>query len=208
MSTSTREKIIAYLGQGIQQSIVASSCGVTPAYVSQLLELEEVRTEVAELKAKQLQVALDVDSTIERVEAEALRQIEKKLPFVRSAVEAAKVYSTLNAAKRKASSAASSEDVIAAQQVTIIVPRGAALHFKINANNQVIEVEGRTMAPLPSRALPDLQRSKLATASDKSEVQDVVALEHKARATAADEKRATSVLNDLTTFMNGVAVVL
>lgn len=229
MSTATRDKIIAYLGQGIQQSIVATSCGVTPAYVSQLLELEEVRLEVAAIRAKQLDSAVDTDSSIERIEKMALKAIESKLTFVRSAIEAAKIFQILNNAKRKTSSTDQASDALAAQQVTVVIPRGAAIHFKLNDSNQVIEVEGRTMAPLPSKALPALQK-RLASRSPAADtsIMDVAmsvprilkvpasaaagaaasATAFAAKKEASDSARATGILRDLTMHLNGVDVVL
>lgn len=221
MSTALRDRIIAYLGQGIQQSIVATSCGVTPSYISQMLELEDVREEVAQLRAKHLDSALEVDSSIERIERAALKQVEQKLPFVKSAVEAAKIFATLNSARKKTAGTDQSSDALAAQQVTVTIPRGAAIHFKLNETNQVIEVEGRTMAPLPSKALPALQ-ARLRAPSDVQTVQPIISkpsaapvvtpdseqLKHRELHAAADIKRASALLQDMTTYMNGVAVVL
>ena len=208
MSASTRDKIIAYLGQGIQQSIVATSCGVTPAYISQMLELEDVRLEVAQLRAKHLDSALEVDSSIERIERLALKQIESKLPFVKTAVEAAKIFATLNNSKKKTAGTDQGSDALAAQQVTVTIPRGAAIHFKMNESNQVIEVEGRTMAPLPSRSLPALQKRLLASATAEVVTPKLQDTEHKEKVQQADTARATAILRDLTMHMDGVAVVL
>lgn len=212
MSTSTRDRIISYLGQGIQASIVATSCGVTPGYISQLLELPEVREEIAKLQAGKLEAALEADERVETVEMMALKMVKDKLPFVRSAVEAAKIFATLNAAKRKAAPNGQTADVLAGQQVTIVVPRGAALHFKLNSSNQVIEVDGRAMAPLPSRALPALQKERLGVTDLEPLVVQAptatAATTHAAKADAADSARATNMLRDLTTVLNGVAVVL
>lgn len=208
MSASTRDKIIAYLGQGIQQSIVATSCGVTPAYISQMLELEDVRLEVAQLRAKHLDSALEVDSSIERIERLALKQIESKLPFVKTAVEAAKIFATLNNSKKKTAGTDQGSDALAAQQVTVTIPRGAAIHFKMNESNQVIEVEGRTMAPLPSKALPALQKRLLASAAAEVITPKLQDIEHTEKVQQADTARATAILRDLTMHMDGVAVVL
>ena len=226
MSTSIRDKIVAYLGQGIQQSVVASSCGVTPAYVSQLLELPDVREEIAVLRSKQLETALESDVAVERIEKAALRMVEARLPYVRNAVEAVKIAATLNGMKRKAAIGDQSSDVLAAQQVLVTVPRGASLHFKLNNNNQVIEVEGRTMAPLPSKALPSLQRQlagdsimdveisgapnalAIAKLKNRTAVPTSEQVEFKKKQEAVDESRAKEVLRDLTAHLNGVAVVL
>ena len=209
MSSSTRDRIISYLGQGIQASVVATSCGVTPAYVSQMLEIPEVREEIAKLQAGKLEHALEVDARIESVESLALKMVKDKLPFVRSAVEAAKIFATLNSAKRKSVNSSTDADVLAGQQVTIIVPRGAAMNFKLNSSNQVVEVDGRAMAPLPSRALPALQKARLGvTDLDALIIQPPAAATHATRATEQDQARAKTILRDLTTVLDGVTVVL
>lgn len=213
MSTSTRDRIISYLGKGIQHSVVASSCGVTTSYISQLLELPEVREAIALARAGELESALEADSSIERVEKAALRMVEQKLPFVKNASEAAAIFAKLNGAKRKATATDQASDSMAVDQVTITIPRGASIHFKLNETNQVIEVEGRTMAPLPSRSLPDLQKARLAA---RDSVTDLIATTvpltpastHVQKEQAVDTARAGRVLKELTTVLNGVAVVI
>jgi len=229
MSSSTREKIISYLGQGIQQSVVASSCGVTPAYISQLLEVQEVRDEIALLQAGQLEKALTSDAKMDDVEKLALRIVEQKLPYVKSAGEAAGIFAKLNGAKRKAATGKDANDALAAQQVIIQIPKSASLHFKLNSTNQIIEVEGRTMAPLPSSALPALQRARMG--STELEVTDVevpsvpksaalspskssaneVAEAYKQKSETSDIARAKEIISrlpDIVGIHNGVRVVL
>lgn len=210
MSTATRDKIIGYLGRGVSPQVTATSCGVTPAYVSQLLDLEDVRDEIALRRAGLLEEALEADTTIERIEKAALKKVEEKLPYVRSAIEAVKIAATLNGMKRKAASTDQGADVLAAQQVTILLPRAASVNLKINANNQVIEVEGRTMAPLPSKALPGLQVRMAAIALPVTDVTPLATpvVVHREKAAVADLTRAKGILRDLTLHMNGVQVVL
>jgi len=210
MSTSLREKIVKYLAQDIQQSVVASSCGVTASYITQLLELPEVREEISLLKAKRLEVAIENDEGLDKLESRALQMVEQKLPYVKSAIEAVKIAQTLNGMKRKNTASDPSADAVAAQQVTITIPRGANLLFKMNSDNQVIEVEGRTMAPLPSKALPGLQARLAGEASvmDLEISGPATPVTHKAKQEAKDSARASTILRDLTTYMDGVAIVL
>lgn len=208
MSTPTRDKIISYLANDVSATVTASACGVTPAYISQMLELVEVREEIALLRAGKLEGAIKADATLESLEAKALEMVEKRLPFVRTAVEAVKIASTLNGMKRKAAPTAG-EDALSAEQVTITVPRGASLMFKVNDSNQVIEVEGRTMSPLPSRALPQLQaRLAQETITDAVVIQPVTAKTFAEKQEHKDVQRAQSILRDMTTYMDGVPVVL
>ena len=215
LALSTRDKIIKYLGQGIQQSIVASSCGVTPAYISQMLELEDVRSAIAAEQAGQLEVALESDANIERIEKKALAMVETRLPMVTSAMEAAKIFATLNASKKKVTAGARTEDAISAQQVVITVPRGASIHFKVSEQNQVIEVDGRSMAPLPSSGLAALSKAQAGVQAitdlpaKPEQVQSANSSSpEKAKHQAADLVRATGILRDLSVVMNGARVVL
>lgn len=210
MSTSLREKIVKYLAADIQQSVVASSCGVTPAYITQLLELPEVREEINLLRAARLEASLLADDTVESLEKAALEQVKSRMPFVRDAITAVKIAATLNGMKRKATPEAGA-DSVAAQSVTITVPRGASVMFKVNENNQIIEVEGRTMAPLPSKALPGLQQRMAERVSNGEgpttlEVAPISQFHEVQK--QKDIDRAGSVLRDLTTNLNGVVVVL
>lgn len=95
-------KLLSFLAAGVAPSIAASATGCDPSYVSQLLENEQFKEELYKLSAKELEADLAHDSTIESVEAKALKAIEDKLPFVRSAAEAAKIFSILNNAKKRA----------------------------------------------------------------------------------------------------------
>lgn len=220
MSTSVRDKVIAYAGQGIAPAVIATACGVTPAYISQLLDLEDVKSEISQVRAGKLEDAIAADTAVETVEKAALAQIKAKLPFVKDAVSAARIFTALNNAKKKATPNEQNMDAVSAQQVTVTIPRGAALHFKINEVNQVIEVEGRIMAPLPSRSLADLQKrvsqSKLgvsdAAVLEVGQIQVPVltslAVAHRERQQAADTNRATNILRDLTMHIDGVEVVL
>jgi hypothetical protein len=210
MSTSLREKIIKYLAQDIQQSVVASSCGVTPAYISQLLDLPEVRDEINLLRSARLDTAITHDSNLDKLETRALEMVEGKLPYVKTAIEAVKIAQALNSMKRKNTASDPNSDAVSAQQVTITVPRGASLLFKMNENNQVIEVEGRTMAPLPSKALSGLQeRLKVdTTVMDVAISGPATSVTHREKQELKDSARAREILRDMTTYMDGVSVVL
>lgn len=160
-------KLLSFLAAGVAPSIAASATGCDPSYVSQLLENEQFKEELYKLSAKELEADLAHDSTIESVEAKALKAIEDKLPFVRSAAEAAKIFSILNNAKKRATVPANPMDAGGLSTVTFTLPRAAlrSIELKMNPQQQVIEVEGRTMAPLPSNQLPAILASRLAAAN-------------------------------------------
>lgn len=201
--SSTREKIIGYLAAGVSQTIAAESAGVSDSYVSQLLELPEVREEIAAKKSKKLERHIEVDDTIESIEKDALKIVAQKLKFT-NAVEASKIFATMNAARKKADIGAAGNNAGGVDTVVFVLPKAAKTMIQINSDNQIIEVDGRTTAPLPSKALPQMQkRLELQKTVELPHIQDI-----KEKARVHDVARAKNVLADITTVIDGVPVVI
>lgn len=176
----TREKLLGLLAAGVSQTSAALAVGVTDGYVSQLLSEQEFSAALVEKRGASLSAAVEHDAKIESVEAKALRAVETKLPFVRNAIEAARIFQILNSSKRRLEAGSSGGDSLGAQQVTIILPRAAAVQITMNTLNQVIEVQGRSMATLPSRALPSLatdvaERRRITDESNAAELLESMA---------------------------------
>lgn len=154
-----RERLLGLLAAGVSQTVAAAAVGVTDAYVSQLLDSQEFRDALSLKRVARLEQSVEHDDTIESAEKKALDTVVSKLPFVRSATEAARIFQILNSAKRR-----NSQDVDKTpeqlQQVAIVLPKAAQVHIQVNTLNQVIDVAGRSMAPLPSSALPALAASR------------------------------------------------
>jgi hypothetical protein len=186
-NTAVREKLLGFLAAKVPQTTAAAAAGVSDAYVSQLMREPDFLAELAARSAGSLEADIKHDSTIESVEAKALETLEKKLPFVRSALEAGRIFQILNSAKKRATIDPASAGLAgAARTVTIVLPAASRPGLKFNSDNQVIEVEGRVMAPLPSRELPNLAKQ-------------------------ADEERAAAFLSTvapLNTVIGGVVKVL
>lgn len=160
-----RAKLLELMGAGIPPSAAAAAVGVDPSYVSQLLDTDEFRAALVEASAGRIQAALEHDNTVEGLEKKLLRVIEQKLPFVRNPMEAAKIFQILNNSKKRLVTGSDSSNANqGVQMVTIVLPKAAAVNIKVNTANQVIDVAGRTMAPLPSRELPKLQEADAARA--------------------------------------------
>lgn len=193
-----REKLVSLLASGVGQRQAAMAVGVSDSYVSQLLEDSAFSSALAARSAEKLQGAIQHDDHVESIEAKALKAVETKLPFVRNAMEAARIFQILNSAKKRAiADGGQRPEALGAQQVSIILPRAAQVHIQLNSNNQVTEVSGRSMATLPSRALPDL-------ATD-------VAVKKKAELENRDAAKARELLDQMApqkTVIGGVVRVL
>lgn len=212
---STRTRIIALLGQGIQQSVVASACGVTPGWISQLLEDAAVREEVAKLRASSLQAAVTQDEELETIEAQALKIVKSKLAFVRTASEAAKIYSTLNRANRKLVAPVGETINAAGRQITVTLPAAASIHIQVNQQNQVVEIDGRSLATLPSSGLAGLAAKRpslgLQTADDVISREIISTAVTARKLQAAELQRADETLQkveSMEVLFNGVPCVI
>lgn len=217
MTTAVRDKVISYLAAGVSQTVAAEAAGVSDGYVSQLLAVPEVQQELALLKAHRLDGELTLDTEIEKAEKLALEVTIKKLPFVKAG-EAAKIFTAMNSARKKALDGGS--DKASGQQVTLVLPKAAKVMVTINPDNQIIEVDGRSMAPLPSKGLQVLHKSMqfenklmelgatpgIPLAASKPIPPHVTEVREKMR--TADTSRASAVLADLTTTLNGVEIVI
>lgn len=204
MSNSVRDKIVALIGAGVSSTIAAEAAGVTPSYVSQLLTLPDVLAEVAQLRSGKLEAALESDTTLEAAELAALKKTKQLIPFIRSAAEGAKVFTALNAARRKAMDDRSDQQF--ADQVTIVLPKAAKIMITMNSDNQIVEVDGRSMAPLPSKALPAMLsrlETKQVVISPPQHITDI-----KEKAARMDVQRAHQILQDIETVIDGVRVVI
>ncbi len=199
-----KEKLLGYLAADVSQTAAALACGVSDGYVSQCLEDAAFLDALAIRRAGKLEKFIKHDETVESLEQKALNVLEQKLPFVRDAMQAAKVYQILNGSKRHATPDKNTSDALGAQQVNIILPKAAAVQIQLNSQRQVIEVNGRSMATLPSRSLPSLT-------TKKEPVVDAATLETTETLKAKDIDKATQILDNTEvhkTVINGVVRVL
>ena len=146
-----KDKILALLGLGLPNNVVASAVGVSDSYVSQLMGVEDFARQVQELRLKNLTEIAARDKKWDSLEDRFLQKLEDLLPmggFSRP-MEILKALQVLNAAKRRASP----QELPAAASYTVvplILPIVMAPKLSVNSQGQVIEVEGRVLATMPA----------------------------------------------------------
>lgn len=163
------DRIIQLAGSGVPQSVIADTVGCDPSYVSQLLSQEHIQEQVATLRLAKAAGMIKHDETIEDGEKTALARMLTLLPMQSDLMKITKVFQVLNSAKKS-----SDRGIVGAGQtpgtvVTLNIPAAAQVHFKLTSDRQVIEVEGRSLVPMPShqvaRSLRELQASRLLNTS-------------------------------------------
>lgn len=152
INTSTESRALTLLGQGISPSIVAATCGVSESRISQLVSDPDFAAQVAELRFSNLQKHNARDNRYDTLEDKLLERLEDLLPLMVRPMEVLKAIQTINAAKRRGSSA---PDTILQQQtiVTLNMPTQIINHFQANAQNHVTKVGDTDLITLQSSTL-------------------------------------------------------
>lgn len=157
-----QEKIQEMLGAGLTQSQVAHAVGVDESYISQLMTDEEFVRTVQELRSEKASAFIEHDGRIDTMEQAALARISESIPFMKP-MDALKTFQTLNSAKRKTGLNHGVQQV--PSQIAILnLPENASVVFQLSTDNQVVSVEGRSVATLPSSNVTAMLRKRQAEA--------------------------------------------
>lgn len=144
-----KDKIKELLGIGLPANVVATTVGVSDAYVSKLLSEESFAAEVQELRVKNLAESASRDKKWNSLEDKLLEKFDTAVEFVSRPMELIKMLGVVNAAKRRAAPAELSANT-QVQVVPLILPVILAPKFVMNSQAQVVEVEGRVIATMPA----------------------------------------------------------
>ena len=148
-TTTTEDRALTLLGQGVPPQAVANALGVDISRISQLLSQDEFAQKVVEKKFESLSKNNERDSHIDDLEDKLLKKMQDCLPFMTRPMEILKSFQILNAAKRRGQTAPES----LTQKQTIIqlnIPQIILEKFQSNVHNQVIQVGSQTLVTIPS----------------------------------------------------------
>ncbi len=149
------DRIKSMLGKGLPSTVVASAVGCDPSYVSQLMEREDFKSEVLVARAERAEDSVKRDSKWDQIEDAALDKALETIKFVSKPSDLVRVAQMANAAKRRATEFANGSEG-AAPTVNLTLPAGASIIFQMNQQSQVVEIDGRSTAPLPTQHLTKL----------------------------------------------------
>lgn len=155
------ERIKELLGQGLPTNVVASAVGCEPSYVSQLMEQEDFKNAVLVARAGKAEGAVKRDNKWDEIESAALERAGSLVSLVSRPSDLIRIAAMANAAKRRSTEFANGSES-ASVTVNLTLPASAVVHFQMNAQAQVVEVDGQSMAPLPSKQLHEKLRERAA----------------------------------------------
>lgn len=172
---ASREHLLRLLGEcNLAPVQAAQATGLSESYISQLMAEESFREEVLRLRTQRLTQYSEHDTELDSLESKALSRVAETLPFMKGN-DALRAFQVLNAAKRR--SAQVSQSATPSMVVELEIPPAAQVHFKIQVGtSEVVEVEGRSLATLPSKNVTDMHRQitakKLQVLEDAKLVKD------------------------------------
>lgn len=137
-----RDQLIELLGDGHSQVAVAQALGISESRVSQLLQDPELRAQVAAVRAKKLGRESRIEEKRVTLEEKILEKLERAIPIMALSkpLDIARVYQIISASRKASGVTRDLEG--AGAHVTVVLPAGIlGSKFKLNAQNEVIEVE-------------------------------------------------------------------
>lgn len=147
--TSTEDRALTLLGQGIPPEVVASAVGVSASRISQLVSDPEFSARVAELRFTALSKHNERDNKYDKMEDDLLAKLEDLMPYMVRPMEVLKAISIINAAKRRGSS--TPEHILGKQEVvTLVMPVQVIQNFSLNQSNQVIKAGNQDLITVQS----------------------------------------------------------
>lgn len=153
-TTSTEERALALLGQGLGAEVVASAVGVSPSRISQLISEPEFAAKVAELRFSNLVKHNARDEKYDKLEDKLLEKMENLIPFMMKPFEVLKAISVINGAKRRGISTpeqiTGQQTVIPLTLPTAILQNFSAKNIQVNIHNQVIKAGEQDLVTIQS----------------------------------------------------------
>lgn len=152
-TSTTEDRALSLLGQGVPPNAVANALGVDISRISQLLSDDSFAARVVERKFEQLSKHNERDTAIDSLEDKLLDKLRDCLPFMTRPMEILKSFSVLNAAKRRGASATSESLSNKQTIIQLNIPQIIIDKFTSNVNNQVVQIGQQSLLTIPSNQL-------------------------------------------------------
>jgi hypothetical protein len=158
-TTSTEDRALTLLGQGIGPEMVASAVGVSVSRISQLLSDPEFSAKVSELRFSALAKHNERDSAYDLMETQLQEKLKDLIPYMMKPGEVLKAIQIINAAKRRGSS--TPDSIINKQTIVqLVLPTQIINSFtqniQTNIHNQVVRAGEQDLVTIQSGRMNSL----------------------------------------------------
>jgi hypothetical protein len=152
---AAKDIILSMLAQNIPATQIAATLGVSDSYVSQLATEEGNLELINQEKVKQTEGDIAFDRKLDIAEEEYLDKIQDKSKFA-NLQQSLQAFRILNSAKRRKESRIQAPQIAIGQIVNITMPVTMVPQMILNAKNEIVEVEGKTMVSATPRKLDEI----------------------------------------------------
>ena len=171
MQNTQLDQILHLLASGLKTSEIATACGCSDSYVSQLKQTHEeqlalIKAEKQNAKVQKQEDDFRFDTLLERAEQLALERIERNLPMANFGQSMA-AFRILNTARRRNDVNVVSNETVNVT-VNLTLPQNTVPQYVTNQKNEIIEVEGKTMLSATMAQLPALTKRQESIALTKA----------------------------------------
>ena len=171
------DKVVDLMIAGVPHGVIADAVGCDPSYISQLAAREDVQERVAKGRVEKAAGRIEHDDSIHELEATALGRLHQLLPLQTDVMKVARIFQIANAAKKSSDVGIAGQAAVPATIVALQLPPEATLTMKLTSEKQVVEVQGRSMVPMPSHMVAaKLREKKAAELLEHSQVNPTQAL--------------------------------
>jgi hypothetical protein len=158
-TTSTKERALVLLGQGVGPEMVASAIGVSVSAISQLISDPEFAAAVAEARYTNLIKYNERDTEYDKLEDTLLSKLKDLIPYMLRPMEILKAIQVINSAKRRG--AVVPESIANPSQVVqLVMPVQILQQFTVNSSNQVIKTGEQELITVQSGQMSKLLEKK------------------------------------------------
>jgi predicted transcriptional regulator len=153
--SSTEQRALDLLGQGVSAEQTAAALGISPSRVSQLLSEESFAAAVSERRFAALSKHTARDNAYDQIEDALIDKFRDMIPLMYKPMEVMKAMQVVNQAKRRGQSAPES---ISNQRevINLILPTQIIQQFQVDIKNQVIQAGQQTLVTVQSGSMTDL----------------------------------------------------
>lgn len=177
---NTVQMIIRYASRGFKQVEIARAVGVDESYVSQIVNDPEYASQIEIAAVQETEKNSKYDDKLDLVEETAMDVVQRKLSLATSMKDALLVAQRVNMMKRRRDTAPATRQP-QATVVNLVLPQIAVSNYVMNAQSEIIEVEGRTMISAAPAQLENLAKTVLGR-EPKKQQEVVIPLPQDARA--------------------------
>lgn len=162
-SSSTRDRALKLLGQGVSVDATAAACGVSPSAISQLLSMDDFAAAVAELRFAALEKHNHQDSEYDSLEATLTEKFKQSIPLMLRPMELLKGLQVINAQKRRGASAPEAihdkQTVVSITLPSVILNNFTNATLTTNIHNQVVKVGDKDLTTMQSGTLLGIHKA-------------------------------------------------